>query len=223
MEKVLVLTNNVFAEQSFQNKLQLLSHEVYCSEHALKILPKELIAYFDILVLSETIPDQGVLEILSSMKDKNKQIVRKSASPLSIEEKKDWSEKGISGWLDYSTSVEKLREELDEITRSSQAACNRRRMEAMISGEVKFSKVEYRMICALLEQKDYFMTRTELCQYLWNEQATNSRLVQLSTMVNNIRRKVRLEGIETDAIKTLWNKGYQLSQSLDWDSFHKKM
>lgn len=222
MEKIVVLTNNVYAEQSFQDKLLVLSHEVYCSKCLLEELPNELITYFDILLLSETIPDQDVSKILSKVKDKNILVVRKSVERLSTEEKANWEEKGIAGWLDYTVTIEKLRESLDEIIRTNHVPSAKTVVKTTVSRKVKFSKIEYRIICALLNQEDYFMTRPDLCWHLWNEQPTNSRLVQLSTMVNNIRRKVRLEGIETDAIKTLWNKGYQLSRSLDWHSFYRQ-
>lgn len=224
MGKILVLTNNVYAELSFQSMLQVLSHEVYCSKSALKGLPAELITYFDILLLSETIPDLDVLDILSTMKSKNKLIIRKIDIPLPPDEKEEWVKNGIAGWLSQNTTIEKLREELDVIIRSNKNYFTSiSAVKTTLPGKVKFSKIEYRIICALLEQEGYFMTRPQLCLHLWNEQPSNSRLVQLSTMVNNIRRKVRLEGIEDDAIKTLWNKGYQLSPTLDWASLYQKI
>lgn len=222
MEKIVIVTNNVYAEQSFQDKLLVLSHEVYCSKCLLEELPNELITYFDILLLSETIPDQDVNKILSSIKDQNILVVRKSVEQLSTEEKAAWVEKGIAGWLNYTAPIERLRESLDEIIRTNHAPLTRTAIKTTVTRKIKFSKIEYRIICTLLDQEDYFMTRPDLCRHLWNEPPTNSRLVQLSTMVNNIRRKVRLEGIEADAIKTLWNKGYQLSRSLDWQSFYQQ-
>lgn len=224
MGKILVLTNNVYAEQNFQSMLQVLSHEVYCSKCVLKDLPNELITYFDILLLSETIADRDVLEVLSAIQSKNKLIIRKVDVVPPIDEREEWLERGISGWLSHNSTVAELRESLDEIVRSNKR-CFTQMPPARITvpGNVKFSKIEYRIICALLDQEEHFMTRPQLCLKLWNEEASNSRLVQLSTMVNNIRRKLRLEGIEDDAIKTLWNKGYQLSQRLDWSSLYQKI
>lgn len=223
MKKIVVLTNNVYAEQSFQDKLLVLSHEVYCSKCLLEELPSELITYFDILLFSETIPDQDVSKLLTGIKDQNIVVVRKSVERLSTEEKADWVEQGIAGWLDYTVTIEKLRESLDEIIRANPTPLTKTAAKSTVSRKIKFSKIEYRIICTLLEQEDFFMTRPDLCWHLWNEQPSNSRLVQLSTMVNNIRRKLRLEGVEADAIKTLWNKGYQLSQSLDWKAFYQQV
>lgn len=39
--QILILTKNILAEYDIQHRLQILSHEVYCSAHLLTLLKKE--------------------------------------------------------------------------------------------------------------------------------------------------------------------------------------
>ncbi|MGG5370972.1 hypothetical protein IGI67_002613 [Enterococcus sp. AZ196] len=73
MCQVLLLTKNMMSEQSIKSKLQHLNYEVYCSTNVIEKLKsrsftKQFLIQFPIIILSETIPNLEILDILNILR-----------------------------------------------------------------------------------------------------------------------------------------------------------
>ena len=70
--------------------------------------------------------------------------------------------------------------------------------------------IEKKIISALAEGSGKIISRDELCNKVWNNEVSKSRLVQMSTAVGNIRKKIAHAHIDHVRIITYWGNGYRL-------------
>ena len=82
MNQVLILTRNILAEQEIQQKLQALNYEVYCSAKIFEKCGQQLEAleffnFFQYVILSETICESEVMELVPLLKNRSIRIIRK--------------------------------------------------------------------------------------------------------------------------------------------------
>ena len=75
---------------------------------------------------------------------------------------------------------------------------------------IELTKTEFKLVSKLLEKKDSVCSYEELTEHLWKE-VSEARLLNLSNLIFRIRSKLKEEGIEEIAIKTIRSTGYQLS------------
>ena len=82
MRRILVLTKNILVEQTFQQQLQHLNYEVFCTNCCEETIEHELtfFNYFDAIVLSETLSQNDCLRLLGSLSSLEKPIYRRSQS-----------------------------------------------------------------------------------------------------------------------------------------------
>ena len=72
------------------------------------------------------------------------------------------------------------------------------------------NNIEKKIIGALAEGSGKIISRDELCNKVWNNEVSKSRLVQMSTAVGNIRKKIAHAHIDNVRIITYWGNGYRL-------------
>lgn len=70
MISVLLLTKNILVEQKLQEKLQRLNYEVFCCSNMFYLMTQQtrklpMINYFDYIILSETITENEMRQILA--------------------------------------------------------------------------------------------------------------------------------------------------------------
>lgn len=51
----------------------------------------------------------------------------------------------------------------------------------------------------------------DLCEYLWTDGATKSRLAQLSILIKKLRIAFQKDGITGETVQTSWGEGYLLT------------
>lgn len=120
MRRILVLTKNILVEQTFQQQLQYLNYEVFCTNCFEETVEHELtfFNYFDAIVLSETLSQNDCLRLLGSLSSLEKPIYRRSQSMCNKREAEIWQERGIIRWLGLKDSLEEIREKIDTVDQS---------------------------------------------------------------------------------------------------------
>lgn len=118
--QVLILTHNILVERPLVEKLQRLNIEVLSSAKLLTMLqakqvPLEVMNFFDVLIVSETISDQELTVILEEVGEKFT-IIRETDRMPQKEEKSEWESQGVDEWLLEDETLSGLREKLAEKT-----------------------------------------------------------------------------------------------------------
>lgn len=220
MNKILILTKNVLAEQQLQKQLQLLNYEVFCSAEAFKNAQMfAILQFFPIILLSETISNLEVNKILE--KNNKNMMIRLSydAEPNGKEK-----EAGIVGYLSRELSFDNMREKLVQL----QAVFHEERLEnegpeyppvqkienrslQTSAGRIYFSKKEEKLFVMLLQGEGRMLSRSEICEALWTEGETDSNRSQLSCIATKIKNKFKSIGYKEETIITKWGQGYALA------------
>lgn len=230
MQHVLILTQNPLAEEAIVSKLQRMNCEILCSSDMLQRLQQgsvsPFVSYFQWVILSESLCHSEVEQILSLLKKCPLMILRVVENFPNEEEQSYWQEQGISEWLNKKTSYETLREKMNELSSrfgKKQVVGNQILSFPHQEGHFErndwqlllksFSKTERKVFDYLIEAygKSGVSSRKELCEHLWNDGDTSSNMSQLSCLINKLKNKFDLHGIQGETITTLWGRGYKLS------------
>ncbi|MGL9730079.1 winged helix-turn-helix domain-containing protein [Enterococcus sp. DIV0756] len=235
--QILVLTQNILTESHFQEKLQGLNHEVFCSKNMLDLLKKQSAECFGghlyhMIILSETLSNREIISILPCLRKLNAIILRKIADEPNSKEKESLEGLDIDGWVTSNISKDSLREVLSEKEKlvekeetnivsfpHVQSPTLVGTYEQLLSF---FSNTEKRVMNLLVESEARVVSREEFCKRLWEDKPTNSHLSQLSLTVRNIRLKLINHGLPEDILKTEWGRGYRLSHEF-FDFYPLKM
>ncbi|MGM0174617.1 winged helix-turn-helix domain-containing protein [Enterococcus sp. DIV0800] len=224
MVRVLVLTKNILAEEVITKKLQHLNYEVFCSTSILDELQStghmsELVNYFPIIIIGETISSYELEIMLPKLKKQGQRILREMDHPLSEDEKGQLLNHGLSGYVQSNDSIESLRENLAEVMASYQNH-EPGEVEAYLEEEprgisaitlINLSTLELQVLEKLRSKPGEIISRDELCMTLWGN-VSQSRLAQLSSLVKNIKLKLEMLEIDKEVIQTIWGKGYRVMQ-----------
>lgn len=227
MIRILLLTKNVLSEQELLQQLQRLNFEVFSSSSTLQSLivsedSAGLADYFSVVILSETISCREVQEILPRIVKEGRLIFRKANRSFVEEEKAMLGQDQITDWMFSDASAEELRElisspfynmaldnsSFQEFTQGQFSKINSKQMENVLAS---FSASEFKVFQKLKQERGQTVGREELCELLWGE-ITQSRMVQLSSLIKNMRVKFEANDIEGEIIQTVWRKGYILKQ-----------
>lgn len=226
--QVLVLTHNILSEQTFQEKLQQLNHEVFCSKimlDTLKEKPESILKclFYQVIILSENLSNREVADILAKLGQTNRIILRKVVDKQTKEEIQTMEEWGISDWIQTTVPIDQLREVLSEKL-SEQKLQNQKIISFPFNeSDQEFhsykqfisslSKKEKKVFEKLIASKTQLVSREEFCEYLWQDVPSNSHLSQLSLIVKKIRRKFIEFGLSEDMLITVWGQGYRLTSN----------
>lgn len=243
MNQVLILTKNILVEEDIQKKLQLLSYEVYCSSKIFETyhqLPKirEFFNLFQYVILSETLCETEVMELIPFLSNYSINIIRKVESNVTEADQRCLKIEQLNAIISTSDSVDELRECLYNLGTNSEYQQHRELIQ--LSGKVslihsnslqkaeKYNEVNFRILetihrlssteakvlSALVSAADQVVTRETLCHKVWGEEATKSHLASLSSTITRIKIKFEEASSEKKAIHTLWGKGYRINQKL---------
>lgn len=210
-------------EQSIQSKLQHLNYEVYCSTNVIEKLKsrsftQQFLIQFPIIILSETIPNLEIPDILKHSPRGLCTIVRKDTIIPSKDLLEEWKEIGINEYISSEISSNHLREKMTELQtliqkerrkfNSNYTEKNLDLFKTTLSGKSKD------FFLALYKANRSFVSREEMCQLLWREPSTPSHLSQISSIVKRIEIKFSQAFNISNAIQTGWGQGYRLSEEL---------
>ncbi|MBV7389501.1 helix-turn-helix domain-containing protein [Enterococcus sp. ALS3] len=223
MNTVLILTQNLLAENDLRQKLELLGYEVLCSNSLVNLILNDRtrafnnLSVFEIIIFSETLSDDTTEQLLRKIAKNGIRTYRVDEGSL-IE---DFEEMGLSGWLTPNMSLKEIREVL--IKTGPTTENDRLKMSAGLQGEETeqqslqnflndLSKNERRAFNELYQANGEIVGRNELASCLWSGETTQSNLAQLSQIIRKLRQKMENENIDGNYIITNWRKGYYLSK-----------
>lgn len=235
MFPMLLLTKNVLSEIEFQKKLHYLNHEVFCSTSVLGVLNSDIditqnLEIYQVIILSETIPNKEVENIMPKIISKNRVIFRKILEEPKKKDEEFLIKNGITGFLRNGISSDSLREEIaskideTEIGKSMKnfsftmhssrfkEVDNKYRLH-LDEATLRFSKLERQIFQKLISVDGKVVSREDLCRLIWNEEQTNSHMSQLSLLIKNIRMKLFERGFDGEIVETVWGQGYRLANS----------
>jgi predicted XRE-type DNA-binding protein len=223
--QVLILTHNILVERPLVEKLQRLNIEVLSSAKLLNMLqakqvPLDVMSFFDVLVISETVSDQELSVILEEVGEKFV-VIRETDRIPQKDEKADWESRGVDEWLLEDETLSGLREKLAENTVEESVYSIGFGMKAK-KEESEYEKrpiplwnltrSEREMLSTLISTKDAPISRSDLAVKIWGDSDSASHMTRLSTIIKHLRNKLKIDGVEYDVIRTNWGEGYQLSK-----------
>lgn len=224
MKQILLLTKNLFLDVEWQNKLQTLGYEVYCSYQFLNRILAHQDVYvfnlFDVIIFSETIANEEVTTVLELSCFQHIHFFR-IGTPMVTSPQLDGEEQELPiDYLTFEMSLSDLREALTKIKEEKIIAHyftlpNGGRLEDIPPEKMdllflSLSKREKQLFDILFERRGQCVTRMELSQLLWNKEASQSTLSQLSQITRRLKEKIQIVGLNDSLVHTDWKKGYSL-------------
>lgn len=223
METMMVLTKNIVAEATLQERLQTLGYEVYVSNNALQTLLRTAccsdIVAFDFLLISSTVSDEESQQLLKELPPEGPHVFRLDNGQLTEDEQDRWTQLGVTCCIPSESSLTLLRETFASSSvarlrpdQSHPLAQPRPLTESQLRTFLtSLSRKERSVFRVLYRAQGVALQRQEVAEHVWHQAATSSTLAQLSQLVNRIRDKCREHGLSYTLIETHWRTGYQLS------------
>lgn len=215
MKKVIILTRNIIIEQDFQNELQRLDYEVFVlKEFFAEDKPQyfeEILSLFDIVIFSETLTNQEFTDILPIVLEKELHYLRRTDEPVpNIDDNHCLSiECTLTELREFLLLGDKRQGQSETISKGLVRQSEQKKQDLVLFYS-SLNNIEKKIISALAEGAGKIISRDELCNKVWNHEVSKSRLVQMSTAVGNIRKKIAHAHIDIVRIITYWGNGYRL-------------
>lgn len=213
MKRILLLTENILVDESFQKKLQILNLEVFTSATFIKEIeddrvPAYMLNYFQIAILSETIAEAKADRIAAILKKANIDVVRKFDQFPCEELELKYINKWQQNWLNNGATIEDIRERISSSPLEHSSTDVLRIKEKAQQQNIHLTKRERKLLERLSLAEGQTVSREDLCHYIWEDkQVTQSRLSALSAIVQGISKKNQQLGIQR-SIHTFWGRGY---------------
>lgn len=215
MAKILIITKNPLADQALQLALQKINDEVFCTSSLLEQVDfyPEVVGYFSIAIVSDTISSLELSKHVSSLKEKELLLLRKGSEEQLKDTDLEWMLPQIDGWFSDDTSMEGFIEKIAEMKDQVGEMRNdvSRSYKKFIS---KLTKNERKVLYFLSQAKGAQLSREKLCEEIWGTGMNTSNVCQLSFLVSCIREKMIAVGFNENELKTMWGRGYQLGDML---------
>lgn len=228
MNRILILSKNILAEQEIQKKLQGLNYEVYCSVSLIDYCKQknnvfEFIKLFNYVILSDSICESEVSYLVPLMKEHSLIVIREVGAETSEVEQQSLEEGRIDAIISNNESNDDLREclsRLENLTKQTEERSvntwERDINQLQILFEVlhRLSQIEAKILTILISSGNQVVKREDICEQVWQKEVSKSHLVYLSSAISRIKNKFKQAGFENVAIYTLWGKGYIIDQKL---------
>ena len=220
MSQILLFTNNPLNEQPFEEQLRKLGHEVFTTKTMINFCliessMKDFIKIFHHIILSETLSNAEVQELLGILRAYSIPIYRKSNELLKETQLEEWKEQGITEWIEINPSIEVLRETLSsEIIRQGKVVFLSQRKDKRELSSLKLSSGEVKLFRILYRQQANVLSREEICLKMWDRGKNNSTMSQLSVLVKHLKDKLSQQQVDGPIIETCWGQGYKLDKTV---------
>jgi DNA-binding response OmpR family regulator len=219
MFRILLLTKCPHAELSIEETILKLGHEVFCSSSLLKSLKyKELsldfLYNFQIILLSETIPNREVEELLIKIKHSNSMVVQIVDIIPDEAELLKRTDQGICAFLPKKASLEGIRETLsfekivDTNNSTTELIIDADSDENDLLRILNLTTQERKLLQELIQVGGNVLSREDLCRRIWMKEPTSSTRSQLSSLIKRIKQKMDESYFDSNCVKTVWGKGY---------------
>lgn len=211
--EVLLLTENVLAEEKLQNNIQQLGHEVFVNKSFLYNISNIFYFNYDVCIFSNTIPKSKVRKIVANAMKGTAGLVFVCESFFGRENTSILEEI----WITQDEPLEDLKEKLEVSNDKAKIDLNQREIkkieqEVIPIADLHLSMNEQRVFSLLTTNENHVLSREEICEHVWDQNYTDSRKSQLSLLIKRINEKLKVSSLSSHEIKTLWGKGYAFSK-----------
>ncbi|EOH77510.1 winged helix-turn-helix domain-containing protein [Enterococcus malodoratus] len=219
MFRILLLTKCPYAGLQSEKIIRKLGYEVFCSASLLDMLKNrelsiDFLQKFQIILLSNTIPNKEVIELLERIKGHNSIVIQMVENHPVEEELSKKVKQGIHYHLSEQATLEMIREALslegeihvDGVNRSHSSFSG----ETNLLSQLTLTGQERKVLHELMESSGQVLSRKELCQRIWQTEPTSSNQSQLSLLIKKIKKKMDDANLDSSCVRTLWGKGYLL-------------
>lgn len=211
MRKIVIFTKNVLAEKELRNHLEFLNYEVFVTKNVHKRedvkMFSEIFKIFHIVIFSETLSNEEFLTLSKYFVNEEIVCIRRTEDEEGMNYSN--SREGLH-YLSINSSLSELREKLSNLFRETKPF-PKTNEQCFHDFHNALSRLETTVVRELSETLGKTVSREDLCNRIWPGRVNNSRLVQVSTAVRNIRKKAQQSGITNLNIMTYWGKGYELN------------
>ncbi|MGM0113429.1 helix-turn-helix domain-containing protein [Enterococcus sp. DIV0187] len=246
MNQVLILTRNILAEKEIQHKLQTLNYEVYCSSRIFEkcnqqIESLDFLNFFQYVVLSETICESEIMQLVPRFKEYSIRIIRKVEKKVTEIDHHYLEKKLINAIISNDDSIDELREcfhMLKQQNHPEETFENKRFVQLsdkvslirpnsmqeevlpiqnnyqLMEALHNLSQTETKILTILIQAEGGIVTREKICHQIWEEEVNRSHLASLSSTITRIKSKFEHADMTNKAIHTLWGKGYRINLEL---------
>ncbi|MGL9727073.1 helix-turn-helix domain-containing protein [Enterococcus sp. DIV0756] len=220
MSQILLFTNNPLNEQPFEERLRQLGHEVFTTKAMINFCliessMKDFIKIFHHIILSETLSNAEVQELLGILRAYSIPIYRKSNELLKETQLEEWKDQGITEWIEINPSIEVLRETLSsDIVKQGKVVFLSQRKDKRELSSLKLSSGEVKLFRILYRQQANVLSREEICLKMWDRGKNNSTMSQLSVLVKHLKDKLSQQQVDGPIIETCWGQGYKLDKTV---------
>ena len=221
MSQILLFTNNPLNERLIEKRLRQLGHEVFTTKQMIQRClstesNKEFIQLFHHIILSETLANREVKQLLEVLKSYPLPILRKSDEYLEEADLEQWQTLGVTEWLETHPSLEALREKLccEKTVNSGEVIPLPRAENRCALSSLNLSMGELNLFILLYRQQGQPISREEICLHLWNRKKNKSSMSQISVLVRYLRNKLAAQKIDGPIIETCWGKGYRMHETV---------
>lgn len=214
MTRILLITENIIAEEDFLKQLHILGYEVFCTTNFLKkdrnsLSMQPFYQYFHGIIFGKTISCsecEAAIDYLSQISPRYIyfRVGRKDESP------------NISKRVPYyylDNNFENTREQLSKGLSTNKQVNLNRKLGDIRDSIPNLSRIESKFISVLEKDLGMYVKRDDICKEIWTEPIDNwtSRYSQLSTIIKNVRQKLKLQKLDNMIIiETKWRQGYCL-------------
>lgn len=220
MVKVLLLTNNLLADQELQMALQRANEEVYCSNSLMFTAKKfpHVIRHFQVAYFSDTIPLVDFSQYQSTFKEQGLLVMKNGDRNYLRNTNQTHLIDVIDAWIDLGTPYNNVIDKIEELVHKKNNVKSIESARRIVHSEHFFSilsRAEKNFLISLylLQSNHENVCRENLCKEIWGE-VTGSRLSQLSNLVRNIKKKLTDCNFSENELKTSWKNGYSIGSRL---------
>lgn len=219
MSRILLLTKNILSEKEFQATLQRMNYEVLVSASIYSELSYHMPVYdmlknFQLIIFSDILTDEEI-EITLPVLEKEGCILAQRVDGETSEFQIEHNIKPII----LSASSREINETIEDlVTMKNESSID----EVDFVNDVKlketipllqvmsFTKIEQRILEVLYKAKGKLVTKETLCNEVWGEAVSKSRMVQVYTSLRRIKDKLQVLQPNTLFIGTQRSVGYFL-------------
>ena len=192
--KIMVITKNILSETAFQNRLQHLDHQVFCTTCLIGEIKESHLFYrkFDAIILSETIPRKEQYLYLKELARVKTPLFLRSEDIPTSEELSISYQYGILNWLRLDATLDTLRENL---------------LLAELNNPIQ-------LLAVLYSTPKEHLPMERLCKLIYDTEETANNRKKMTKQLTKLNKKIQVGGFKKQGIQNTRYKGYKLHPQL---------
>lgn len=202
MNRILLLTTNVLAEEEMQQELHRMNYEVlasasYFTQLNLDMPIKEELSGFQLILFSQYLSDNEIETVLPLLVGSEQPLLQVVTQPTETLPTRTWREEATVQVVSLENKSRHLKEAIDRLLHGSLEEQWLEQRGQLIQPEkvslfrqLSFSNIERQIIEILYQAQGSLVTKEDLSELIWGQPLTKSRVVQIYTNISRIKEKI---------------------------------